>query len=137
MAKDRITGIAFPLFWVFFGLFCADVLAGKLRVLTGGGGGSPLGDVGQFLMLACAAALLTVAALRRERMKLERDTASQETAAPDTPREKTAAPALGAGKTARSPVTKGGDHGWYGKAADRPRARRTRPHDRPPCRGRP
>lgn len=54
------------LFWVTFGLFAADVLIGKLGVITGGAVHQMLRDVPHFLLLALSAAFLTAEALRRE-----------------------------------------------------------------------
>lgn len=54
------------LFWVASGLFTADVLLGKIGVMTGGAVHQFFGDVPHFLLLALAAALLTAECLRRE-----------------------------------------------------------------------
>lgn len=52
-------------FFILFGLFCLNVLLGKARVQFGWD--LPLlGDVAEFLLLLLAAAVLTLAALRRE-----------------------------------------------------------------------
>ncbi len=57
--------VLFVLFWIAFGIFAADLALGKIG-LTVVGVGPFLSDVGDFLMLALAAALLTAECLRRE-----------------------------------------------------------------------
>lgn len=56
----------FLLFWITFAVFAADVLLGKIAILTGGAVHAFLGEIPHFLLLALAAALLTAECLRRE-----------------------------------------------------------------------
>ncbi|MBZ8134057.1 hypothetical protein [Afifella sp. IM 167] len=58
--------ITLILFWITFGLFAADVVLGKLGVMTGGEVGEFLPDVPHFLLLALSAVFLTAAGLQRE-----------------------------------------------------------------------
>lgn len=58
--------IVMALFWIAFGLFSADVLLGKIGIMTGGAVHQLFGDVPHFLLLALAAAFLTAECLRRE-----------------------------------------------------------------------
>ena len=58
--------VVFSLFWIVFGVFVADILLGKIGVITGGVVRQNLSDVTHFLLLALAAALLTAECLRRE-----------------------------------------------------------------------
>jgi len=58
--------VVFLLFWITCGAFAADVLLGKIGVITGGAVHAFFGDVSHFLLLGLAAALLTAECLRRE-----------------------------------------------------------------------
>lgn len=58
--------IVMVLFWIASGLFTADVLLGKIGVMSGGAVHHFFGDVPHFLLLALAAALLTAECLRCE-----------------------------------------------------------------------
>ena len=58
--------VVFLLFWITCGVFAADVLLGKIGILTGGAVHSFSGDVSHFLLLALAAALPTAECLRWE-----------------------------------------------------------------------
>lgn len=75
--------ILFVLFWVTFGLFAGDLALGKIG-LTIAGVGPVLSDVGDFLMLALAAAFLTAECLRREAARDARKIAGDEMRPPDS-----------------------------------------------------
>jgi hypothetical protein len=74
--------VLFVLFWITFGLFAADLALGKIG-LTVGGVGPVLSDVGDFLMLALAAAFLTAECLRREAARDSSKMAGEEIRSPD------------------------------------------------------
>lgn len=73
--------VTFLLFWITFAVFAADVLLGKIGILTGGAVHAFLGEIPHFLLLTLAAALLTAECLRRE----ERRNGAQRDADPATP----------------------------------------------------
>ena len=81
VVADFVRRSAFPLFVLVFGLFCANVLAGKLFVVTGWDRTWLAGDLLEFLLLALSAILLMFAALAREAGE------NQPTAHNDNPRE--------------------------------------------------
>ncbi len=58
--------ISLILFWIAAVVFAADVMLGKIGILTGGAVHPFLGELEHFAILALAAVLLTIESLRRE-----------------------------------------------------------------------
>lgn len=68
--------LSFLLFWICCGLFLADMVIGKIGVLTNGAVHEFLGNVPHFLLLALSAVFLTIECLRREALRNRASTAN-------------------------------------------------------------